>query len=304
MIVKVICPTRISLFGGGSDVEPYASKYGGTCINMAINLYQHMTFDTGYPKERLLIPYGANPDFYRTIAKEMDYDLRYLKAWFDADIESGLGSSASAAVAMIAGINKIKGLNMSKYDIAMKAWDIEVNKLGLYGGKQDQFAAACGGLNKIEFRKLVYSQPIDDDGLLDHLLLFYTGMNRQSPKIQEGFKELSKDQKDALDGLKNIAEAIHSNTTWRMWGFALDASWDFKKDSNKGVINPRINSLHDIAMKACAWGGKVLGAGGGGHMAFMSPIDKREGIIKAMKNMGALHVDFDIDRNGVQARIL
>ena len=306
--MKIIaqCPTRLSLFGGGTDVNPYAEKYGGICINLAINLRQHILLDTeskihDWIREDSL-------DFINTLLAPLKVGDCGINHTFDGIIESGLGSSASLAVALIGAINKYKGIKMTKSEIAEKAWDIEVNKLGLYGGKQDQYAAVYGGANFLVFEDKVYRYSFPRIGIekiYPYLMLFYTGQNRKSPKIQEAFKTLTESQKDALDQLKEIAYAavdpIKSGDVEQV-AKLLQATWEFKKKSNKGVTNERIDLIYQSALEAGAWAGKILGAGGGGHMIFICPPEKQNELKRKLGNIECKWIDFGIDWNGLEVR--
>ena len=203
-------PCRISLFGGGTDVGEYAQKYGGICINLAINIRQEFRI----AEKSRETPYGKQVgfEFVEKIMKEMgDPDLVYDQT-FGGEITGGLGSSASAAVALVGAINKHKDLGMSRAGIAERAWEIETGSLGLFGGKQDQYVATFGGINAMEFTNKVTIVPLANS-FLDHILpglfLFYTGSNRKSPKIQEGLRTITSHQKYELDRIKKTAvEAV------------------------------------------------------------------------------------------------
>lgn len=288
MKVLSIAPTRLSLFGGGSDVNPYASIYGGLCINMAINLRQQFILDDeGYELvPSLKIIKGGNPDFYMKFFEEMEFYPNLVQK-ADMAIESGLGTSASAAVALISAISKFKGLKMTKDEIAEKAWDIEVNKIGLFGGKQDQYCAAFGGFNLMKFGKEVKIQGFPRrvaEKVSDHLLLFDTGIRRKDPKLQENLKEINEEQKQALDKIKQIAnDAYHRIYKGDIKGLGklLDDTWNYKKKSNK-VTTPEIDKHYEIAKKIGAYGGKICGSGGGGCMVFIAPKDKHNDLIEGL----------------------
>jgi len=319
MILCSQAPSRLSLFGGGTDIMPYADKHGGLVINMAINLRQKMKMytddDTFKYAYKNIFPPRANPDFYYKIFKEFEGvdggRNTKLECKYDGLLESGLGSSASAAVALVGAINKCNNLGMNLHQIAEKAWDIEVNKIGLYGGKQDQYAAAFGGVNVIEFKKpRVDITPLARgfiEPLLSSLLLFYLGTNRESSTIQEGFKYLSGKQIKALNKIKQLAfDAIEpiGQGDIETVGKLLDESWQMKKKSNKGVDNKLINDVYDKAKKSGAYGGKICGAGGGGFILFCVPPIKRKAFIKDMQKEGLEWWDFTVDWNGLEVRIL
>ena len=228
-----------------------------------------------------------------------------IKSEFDGLLQAGLGSSASAAVALVGAINKYKSLGMSLEQIAERAWEIEVNKIKLYGGKQDQYASVYGGLNLFEFSKKVkrtrFNQTLARE-LAECMLLFYTGENRKSAVIQEGFKKLTQTQIQALDQIKMIVDealiALYIRD-YEQIGYLLNKAWEFKKKSNSGVSNPKIDNLYEQGMNLGAWGGKVCGAGGGGFMMFMVDPSKQVGFLK---RMNLEHWDFSPDFNGLEVR--
>ena len=161
MIIESKAPTRISLFGGGTDFPGYSDISGGLVISFAINLRQTIRIATG--KELLgcglnnMVPYKGDKEFLHKIFTEFGiggfHHVRF-DSTSEALLESGLGASAAGAVATVGAINRALKLNMTKGEVALKAWEIEVEKIGLYGGKQDQFASAFGGVNAITFSDL------------------------------------------------------------------------------------------------------------------------------------------------------
>jgi D-glycero-alpha-D-manno-heptose-7-phosphate kinase len=314
--MKVIAqaPTRISLFGGGTDLENYYKKYGGMVISMAINLRQHIEIKTDNEEifgTKKGLPEHFSFDFYRKFAEEFKL-AGTLETSFDGIIESGLGSSASAAVALVGVIAKAKNIPMGRREIAEKAWDIEVNKLGLYGGKQDQYISAFGGLQAIYFgvndsiylNNLGYKQ---EEMIEDNLLLFYSGENRKNPKIQEELKELNAEKLSSLNEIKKIARyAKNSLDQFDIIGIGklLNDSWIFKKKCNPLMTTNRIDFIYDTAMRAGAMGGKLMGSGGGGFMFFWVDPCNHELVIKTLTDIGCTWWDYSIDHEGLETRIL
>ena len=311
-------PCRISLFGGGTDLDPYASKYGGLCINLAVNIRSKFTLFTSNdiydPLANSNIPYLGTKKFVHTILEEFgigDMHLARFNSEFDGILESGIGSSASAAVAILGAINKYQNLKMNQSIIAERAWQIEVNTLNLFGGKQDQYAAVFGGMNVMFFTKDgVKIIPFDKqivEPILSSLVLFYTGFNRKSAKIQEGFKKLNKDQIWALNYIKRIAtlafEPIEKGD-FRKVGALLDEAWEYKKLSNKGITNKRIDEIYKYAKDYGAYGGKILGAGGGGYMLFVVNPEERQQFINYMAEIELEWEDFSPCWNGLEVRVL
>ena len=301
-------PTRISLFGGGTDLPVFSNRFGGTVISMAVNIYQRFFMSDGEKKEWKTV--SDNQDFYNTIFKWMDYEPNAFRQDFDGSIESGLGSSASCAVGMIAAITRLKGKYMTREQIAEKAWDIEVNGLKMYGGKQDQYAAAYGGMNVIYFNETVQVDPFErwrSERLVDNLLLFYIGENRQNPKIQEELFQLDQDKINSLQALKEIAEAAIGYLWTKDWpkvAELLDSSWHYKKLSNPKITTEKVDELYAKAKEAGAKGGKLCGSGGGGHMVFMASPEKQQKVTSTLLSLGCTPVDFSIDWSGVTTKFL
>jgi len=303
-----MAPTRISLFGGSTDLPVFYEKYGGMVISMAVNIRQHI--ELHQESNDWIMPDGATSGFYLSFFKEFKIHLLHgMKAQFDGIIESGLGSSASAAVALIGAMNKLKDLGMSREEIAEKAWDIEVNKLGLYGGKQDQYAAAFGGMNQIWFTRddvLVNSFPREIAEFWGkNILLFYTGQNRKKKKIQEQLIKLTPKQVSSLQMIKRQALLVQSDimlcNTAKV-GKHLDTSWHYKKESNKLVTNKEIDMIYSTAIAAGALGGKLCGSGGGGHMIFVVESRKQEAVTKRLEGLGCKYIDYSVDYNGLEVK--
>lgn len=298
---------RISLFGGGTDIDSYAKKYGGFCLNMGINLRQQFILDTDNVRTfDSSLPKGADDSFYETILREMNSTASF-ETVCDGIITGGLGSSASAAVALLGAIKKARGEKIILDEIAEKAWEIEVNKLKLFGGKQDQYAAAYGGINAIEFGSNVSVVQLGQSFIypvLNSILLFHTGKNRKSSKIQEGYKDLSDNQVKYLDLIKKYAfQALEIIPKGDIEGLGnlLELTWEAKKKSNNGVSNEEIDQLFDKAKELGAFGGKILGAGGGGYCIFVVHPEKQK---KFKEKIGLKWIDYSIDWNGLETRIL
>lgn len=313
MKILSTAPSRISLFGGGTDVAPYATLFGGIVISLAISIRQHLTLYSGpdlYEHPYFEIPPNAQKEFYYKILDEYglnDMHQSSLKSEYDGLIESGLGSSASAAVALLGAINKRLELNLTLDQIAQKAWELETKKIGLFGGKQDQWASAYGGVNVFEISDKVKVTPLARgfiEPLMPSLVLLYTGKNRKSATIQENFKKPTKQQIKALDKIKALAvQAVDpvAHGDYEAVGNLLHEGWMLKKASNKLASTEWIDDLYKKGINLGALGGKVLGAGGGGFMLFVIDPDKRKWFVY---EMGLEEFDFSIDYNGLEVRRL
>lgn len=292
-MIKASAPCRISLFGGGTDVGEYANKYSGLCINFAISLRQTVIVGG---KQKLLP--DDNPEFFKTFINKTVEHI------FEGEIESGLGSSASLAVALEACRRRLGGWNEMPQSIANQAFWMERDKIGLFGGEQDQYCAACGGFNKMQFNKtnvVVTSLPKEwIKKLYPYMVLLSSGIKRTDPRLQEGLRTITFTQKETLDKIKAIAEesiGVLERGNIEELGKLLSKSWELKKQSNKGVSSIEIDELYEYGMSIGALGGKVLGSGGGGCLFFLvEPKEQREFI----EDMKLKHIPFEIDWKGVR----
>lgn len=302
-------PSRISFFGGGTDLPVYYQGRGGMVISMAVDIYQMM--DLTDKKEEWRMPVRASKGFYQEIARNLGMVLpQGFWAGYGGIIEGGLGASASAAVLMTELNRKLSGKKMTRSEIAETAWDIEVNRLKLYGGKQDQYAAAHGGMNIIYFKDEAVVDPFERgraEELIEQTLLFYIGETRRDSHIQEELLAPSPKQIESLNTISVIAEAA-IGPLWRMnWervAELLDTSWRYKVMSNPRATTPRIDEIHVKALEAGAIGGKLCGSGGGGYMIFMGPPEKHSAITDSLVKLGCQPKDFNICWNGVTSKIM
>ncbi len=307
-------PTRISLFGGGTDLPVYYENgNSGMVISMAINIKQRFELNSPSNEHSNFVTISENPAFYASILSGTGWraDEVDLSQKFDGEIESGLGTSAAAAVAMVAGLTRMKGQKLTRQQIAERAWDIEVNQMKLYGGKQDQYAAAFGGMNTIYFSsKGVTVDPWPRDrgeGLVDSILLFHTNTKRKDPKIQEQLLTLDDKQKEKMGAIWGMAMSAigpiwlgHFHTI----GSILNEAWKWKKALNPRVTTPEIDIIYDSAIKAGATGGKLCGSGGGGYIFFICEPNKQSAVTESLTKLGCKPVDFGIDWNGVETRFI
>lgn len=315
-------PCRISLFGGGSDLPSFYKEHGGIVISFAINLRQHFTFYTEHDiYERVLerdsFPYGANKEFIYSMFTKAKIGGGYaikLVSTCDAYLGSGLGTSAAAAVATLCAIDRIKGKTETNIkDLIKRAYKAEEN-MGWFGGVQDYWASALGGANILEFntdgstRIICLQRPLAED-FAQGMVLVWTGERREKNKhhLQDRFKEPTKQQTQALLDMKEITKKaiiLLGKKDFIKIGKLMDIYWKMKKKSNPLVTTPKIDKIYDQAIEAGALGGKLLGAGGGGYMLFLvEPVDRND-FVKRMKRKGIDEIDFGLDFQGVETRIL
>ncbi|HEX9117231.1 MAG TPA: GHMP kinase [Anaerolineae bacterium] len=231
----------------------------------------------------------------------------------DAPPGSGLGSSSAMVVALIGTFKRWEHLELTNYEVADLAWQIERVDLGIKGGRQDQYSATFGGFNFIEFyRDLVVVNPlrIDSEVLNElhyNLVLCYTGRTRVSGRIietqVEGYVQQKADVIAAMEELKQIATDLkRALLQGRLgdFGCLLNDAWLSKKRTASQITDPHIDELYETAIQHGALGGKITGAGGGGYMFFYCTFDKKHILAEQLEKLGAKVVNFNFDTGGLQ----
>jgi D-glycero-alpha-D-manno-heptose-7-phosphate kinase len=217
-------------------------------------------------------------------------------------------------VALSAAFARWSGRDIAGYDLAALAVEVERNDLGIVGGLQDQYAAVFGGFNYIEFRGdgvIVNPLRLSEQTLNElhyHLLLCYTGGTRLSSHIvadqTRAVEESESEVIDSLAHLKVLTERLKATMlTDRidLFGAQLHEAWQHKRRLSRAISNPRIDELYETAMAAGAWGGKLLGAGGGGYLLVCTPFTRRTAVAEALSAKGGQMVDFQFDLGGVRS---
>ena len=225
----------------------------------------------------------------------------------DVPAGTGLGSSSSFTVGLLHALYSYKGKFVSKEKLAAKACEIEIDRLKNPIGKQDQYAAAYGGLSFYQFNKdgSVFAEPVIMRSELysqleRNLMMFYTGelhsasaiLKEQSVNITSGDKEANQLKMCGL--ARELREELqHNNIDVR--GEILNEGWNLKRTLANGISNPEIDEYYDIAMKHGAIGGKLLGAGGGGFLLFYVPENRQQEVRMAV---GLQQMPFSFDYQG------
>lgn len=315
--VRARAPLRLGFAGGGSDVSPYSDEFGGYVLNATIDKYAYATIearpegvefvaaDIGatwsglanaplQPQKGLELHIGVYNRIVRDYLHGQSVPVSVI-THSEAPPGSGLGSSSTMVVAILQAFVEYLALPLGEYDVARLAYEIERNDLGFAGGKQDQYAAAFGGFNFMEFyadRVIVNPLRVKQNHLAElesSLVLFYTGVSRESANI---IKEQTKhvvDRKDgAMDALHRVkAEAMRMKESvlkgdWLTFGDSMRDSWAAKKRMASSISNTMIDEIYDAAVASGALAGKVSGAGGGGFMMFLADPARRPEVIRTL----------------------
>ena len=311
-------PFRVSFCGGGSDLPSFYEKYGGCVLSTTIRKYMYLTIHNYFHKEQIVLKYSQTETVrsYEEIEHKYfkqclkDFDIMGVEITSMADIPSGtgLGSSSSFTVALLHLLYTYKGKYVSQYKLAKDACMVEIDKLGEPIGKQDQFAAAFGGLNYYEFQpngfvrvEPIIMKPESYRILENNLLMFYLGGVHSASSILkeqgENIKTIDKasTQLQMCDLTKQLKKELQNDNMDAM-GELLHENWMLKKSLASNISNTLIDTTYDKAMKAGALGGKLLGAGGAGFMIFYVRPDKQDNVRAALSDFREMN--FEMDNSG------
>lgn len=314
-------PFRMSFFGGGTDVETYFKKHGGSVLSTTFDKYCYVNVrhlppffeyqtELVYSRtERVCAVEEIRHPAIRNAMRMMDmHDLR-LSYEADLPARSGLGTSSSFAVGMLNAFYALKGKYADKKKLADEAIYLERILCDEAGGWQDQIAASYGGLNKIIFHEGGYEvnpviiSPERKKCLNENLMLFFTGFTRFSANIQSQNLGMSKEKTLLLGEMQDLveeAEKILTDDTKDLadFGRLLDNTWSLKRGMGIGISTSQVDEIYRKGIEAGALGGKLLGAGGGGFILFYVEPEFHNQVKKAMKPL--LYIPFEFENNGTQ----
>jgi D-glycero-alpha-D-manno-heptose-7-phosphate kinase len=330
MLYRARAPLRIDLAGGWTDVAPYAGEHGGAVVNVAIGLYAHALVRPGGREVRLSAhDLGASITALRAEDLRADGELALLKAAVrrhapegplevatrsDAPPGSGLGGSGAIGVALVAALYAMRGMRSLPAEIAADAFATETQGAGVLGGKQDQYAAALGGLQFLAFGDPeVGAARIEMPWaalreLEQCLVLCYTGATRFSADTHHRvWQEYARGEtriRTALDGLKQCALAMRAaleRGDCGQVGAILSENWRLQQRLADGMRTEVMAALERAAMDAGADGMKGCGAGTGGCEVFLARPGREFELAEALRNAGGQVVRCTFDTAGVQA---
>lgn len=326
----VRAPVRISFGGGGTDLPAYYERHGGLVVSTTISHYVYTILTPGWPGGVQIISADYRALCQRPTCEDLIWngDLSLPKAityyfnvrdgltiFLASQIPpgTGLGSSGSVAVSMIKALAFWCGLDLAPAEVAEQACYIEIEKMGMPVGKQDQYAAAFGGLNCITFSRngvtveRLRVPPGTHEALEKRLMLFFTGTSRQSSTILRRQRQASqKGDRATVNRLNAIKElglevrAALEEGDMEAFGDLLHRSWMEKRRLTEGITNPFLDQCYQTALDNGALGGKITGAGGGGFLMLYCPEERQEAVTEALTALGLQRRLFTLDHEGVQ----
>ncbi|WP_435198652.1 GHMP family kinase ATP-binding protein [Janibacter sp. GS2] len=335
-VLRARAPLRVSFAGGGTDVAPFPEREGGAVLSATIGSYAyatlrprsdgHITVEShdygtsiGYDVGTPLVLDGTLDLPKAAIARIMTRQGALPSDGFDLFLHtnappgSGLGSSSAVMVAVIDLVARHCGLDLGPHEIAELAYRLERDDLAIPGGYQDQYAAAFGGFNFMEFRQdgevVVNPLRVRSDTVheLEHnMLLAYTGRTRVSDHIiEDQVSRYETGNEDAVAGLRaqrDLADAMRVALLRGKvdeLGRLLGESWREKQRMSSRITTPLISEAVDLGLRSGALGGKVTGAGGGGHLIFICEFERRHVVADALLGLGLSVSEFTFTKHGV-----
>ena len=318
-------PFRISFFGGGTDYPEYFTRHPGAVLGTAIDKFCYVSATRLYSKlfdYKIRLAYRqveCVPDLesiqhapfrecLRTAGITEGIEVDYMA---ELPSSTGLGTSSSFVVGVLNTLAAVRGELVHPLDLAYRAIDLERNVLGETVGCQDQTLAAMGGFNLCEFRNVddirVHRLSLSPQRMAEfnaHLMLVYTGIRRrasdvaakQVKKIDRNTSHLSQMRKLVDDGY----ELLTGRGSLDGFGQMLHDAWTLKHQLDAGVSNPQINEMYETGLANGAWGGKLLGAGGGEFLLFFAPPERQAAIRQAFAD----YEEIPISINAAGTRII
>lgn len=321
-------PLRISLAGGGTDLPDYYERYGGLVVSTTIDKHVYVVVKANgyrtaeitsadyqtYHRQRLEAPTTGNGELTlpRAVLNEFAVD-RGVSVFLASEVPpgTGLGSSGAIATAMIRAVAAFANHPVTAATVADLACQVELDRLEAPVGKQDQYAAAFGGLNAITFTgsgvavERLHPRTDVTERLQQRLLLFFTGTTRNSSTILREQRQATRSGErqtlDALHRIKEIAQACRKALEAGEVddiGHLLNESWHHKKRLAAGISNPSLDRIYDEAIGCGALGGKITGAGGGGFLLMYCHEAFQDDLTDRLERHGLRLVDFHLSTQG------
>lgn len=325
-------PVRISFGGGGSDLPAYYEQFGGAVLSASINKYFYTILQKRTDGKIQVISSDLRVmETWRDISRmdvtcselaiplavirDLGYDLSvdlFLASQVVAG--TGLGSSASVCVGVLKTLATYLDLPFSKYDLAERSFHIARDVLGKSVGKQDEYAAAFGGLNFITFHPdggtLVEPIALPPNQLRkfeSNLMLFFTGVSHDSwrllQKQEESTRKHTTSTVQSLHEIRGLAGQMRNaliHNDFRTFGELLHEGWEAKKRISSQISNALIDEAYAVARKNGVLGGKITGAGGGGFLLLFCEEEHRERVREALAKLNLREMAFGLDFQGAE----
>jgi D-glycero-alpha-D-manno-heptose-7-phosphate kinase len=307
----------MSFVGGGSDMQVFYQHHTGAVLSTAINKYIFINVNKKFD-DGIRLAYSRTEEI-QSVAEvshplvKASLDMLAIKGGVEitsiADVPSkgtGLGSSSSFTVGLLNALKAFRGEHSSKSFLAEKSCEIEIEICKEPIGKQDQYAAAYGGLNLIEFHENnlvdvtpIICQPQTLKNIEDQILVFYTGMTRSASLILKNQAQGLSSDRSKLEILKAMVDLTYEMKraiecgNEIAFGEILHENWILKKQISSQISMPEIDNWYQLALNSGATGGKILGAGAGGFLMLYAPIDAHEAIRQKLQFLKEMPIKFD-----------
>ena len=315
-------PYRISFFGGGTDYPEWYLKNGGKVISSTVNKYVYISLRNlpHFFKHKYRIAYSKVEyikeikNIKHQVVREMISSLKIkqgLEIHYDGDLpsKSGMGSSSAFVVGLMLAMKELNKIKLTKRSLAYKSMIFEQKILKEIVGSQDQIATTYGGFNLINFSKngefkinKIKINDIFKKQLNKSLFIVYTGRQRRAHAIASKYvSKLGKNnfsEMQQLSKIVDVAKKILEERQLDDFGLLLDQTWKVKKSLASNISNNYLDSLYDYGIESGAYGGKLLGAGGGGFMLFYVPFKNTKLFLKKFKKN--LIIPFEFEDKGSQ----
>lgn len=318
-VVFTRTPLRVSFAGGGTDLSDFYEHDYGAVLSTAINKYIYVTvkrhgevFD-----EKIRLSYSRSEsvatidELQNNIARECLRFLQieppiYISTVGDLPASTGLGSSSSFAVGLLNALHAYRGERVSAGQLAEEASYIEIEVLKQPIGKQDQYAAAFGGLNFLRFSPGggVTVEPVRvKNGTLKHLfsycMIFWTGHQRDTSHVLSEQKANTAAKTDHLLRMREHAHCLHAlvcngDFDPQEFGGILNETWQLKRQLAHTISNEKIDEWYDHALRAGACGGKICGAGGGGFLLIVAKPERQEAVRHALQELEQVPISYEV----------
>jgi D-glycero-alpha-D-manno-heptose-7-phosphate kinase len=312
-------PVRVSFAGGGTDLAEFYERDYGAVLSAAIGNYIYVTVKPHSPlfNEPVRVNYSKSEEVDRIdeiendIARECLRFMQieppiYISTVGDHPASTGLGSSSAFAVGLLNALHAYRGERASAGQLAEEASHIEIDVLGQPIGKQDQYAAAFGGLNFFRFNPGggVTVEPLRPakgllEKLFDHMLMFWTGHQRDAGVVLSEQKANTDRKLESLLQMRDQAHELQdlmSNgpVDPAPVGRILDQGWQLKRGLASTITTDQIDRWYERAMKAGAEGGKLCGAGGGGCILFIVEPERKDAVREALSDLIEVPVSYEV----------